>query len=268
MFLWISLNTVYPYSSRDTIPSCSQFVHTMPPKLTKAQISEVLEQQPIESILLGTSKSRLTTKQKAFCENLARGDTKAGSYRKAYKSKGNTATVAKRGHELANRGDIQGMTEAIRAGIEFQKSYSLGQIRALVVSNLTKEATDPDNSASVRVAALRTLGTVAGVDAFQHIAQKTIIHDSETNRAKLLEQLKQAMQDNARTIDGDVSELMEEISRGKRAIDETHHTPTNPNEPVEDSSVLHSIPDKRFDEESKKEGEVLPEKEGSGKSYE
>jgi len=242
----------------------------MPPKLTKAQISEVLEQQPIESILLGTSKSRLTTKQKAFCENLARGDTKAGSYRKAYNSKGNTATVAKRGHELANRGDIQGMTEAIRAGIEFQKSYSLGQIRALVVSNLTKEATDPDNSASVRVAALRTLGTVAGVDAFQHIAQKTIIHDSETNRAKLLEQLKQAMQDNARTIDGDVSELMAEIGGRKRAEVETHHTPTDPNEPVDGSSVLHSIPDKQSpsSEASDEESPVLPEKEASGKSDE
>lgn len=250
--------------------SCSQFVpiyNTMPPKLSKAQIKEVLEQQPIESILLGTSKSRLTTKQKAFCENLARGETKAGSYRKAYNSKGNTATVANKGYQLSKREDIQAMTEAIQKGIEFQKSYSLGQIRALVVSNLTKEATDPDNSASVRVAALRTLGTVAGVDAFQHIAQKTIIHDSETNRAKLLEQLKQAMQDNARTIDGDVSELMEEISRGKRAIDETHTTPTNQNEPVVEQSLLHSIPDKRFDEEMQ-ESPVLPENEESGKSHE
>jgi hypothetical protein len=248
----------------------------MPPKLTKAQISEVLEQQPIESILLGTSKSRLTTKQKAFCENLARGETKAGSYRKAYNSKGKPETVANKGYQLSKRDDIQAMTSAIQKGIEFQKSYSLGQIRALVVSNLTKEATDPDNSASVRVAALRTLGTVAGVDAFQHIAQKTIIHDSETNRAKLLEQLKQAMQDNARTIDGDVSELMEEISRGKRTNDETHTTPTNQIEPVADELLLHSIPDKRFDEEmesdkqslssegSDEESAVLPEKEESG----
>ena len=254
--------------------SCSQLVHPMPPKLTKAQISEVLEQQPIESILLGTSKSRLTTKQKAFCENLARGETKAGSYRKAYNSKGNTATVAKRGHELANRGDIQGMTEAIRAGIEFQKSYSLGQIRALVVSNLTKEATNPDNSASVRVAALRTLGTVAGVDAFQHIAQKTIIHDSETNRAKLLEQLKQAMQDNARTIDGDVSELMAEISRGKQAKAETHSTPTHPNEPLDDQLILHSIPLKQSeglegaDKQSEQESPDLPQNEAAGKDDE
>jgi hypothetical protein len=252
----------------------------MPPKLTKAQISEVLEQQPIESILLGTSKSRLTTKQKAFCENLARGDTKAGAYRKAYDSKGKPAIQANEGYKLAKRPDIAMMTEAIQKGLEFQKSYSLGQIRALVVSNLTKEATDPDNSASVRVAALRTLGTVAGVDAFQHIAQKTIIHDSETNRAKLLEQLKQAMQDNARTIDGDVSELMAEIGRGKRTIEETHTTPTNQIEPVADELLLHSIPDKQSQESegedkqspsseaSEQEGEVLPEKEADGKADE
>jgi hypothetical protein len=238
----------------------------MPPKLTKAQISEVLEQQPIESILLGTSKSRLTTKQKAFCENLARGDTKAGAYRKAYNSKGKPAIQANEGYKLAKRPDIAMMTEAIQKGIEFQKSYSLGQIRALVVSNLTKEATDPENSASVRVAALRTLGTVAGVDAFQHIAQKTIIHDSETNRAKLLEQLKQAMQDNARTIDGDVSELMAEIGGRKRAETETHTTPTNPNEPVADELLLHSIPDKQSEglEGTEQESPVLPEKEESG----
>jgi hypothetical protein len=139
-----------------------------------------------------------------------------------------------------------------------------------VVSNLTKEATDPENSPSVRVAALRTLGTVAGVDAFQHIAQKTIIHDSETNRAKLLEQLKQAMQDNARTIDGDVSELMAEIGGRKRAETETHHTPTNLNEPVADELLLHSIPDKQSEglEASDEESPVLPEKEASGKADE
>jgi len=78
------------------------------------------------------------------------------------------------------------------------------------------------------------------------------------------------MQDNARTIDGDVSELMEEISRGKRAIDETHTTPTNQFEPVADELLLHSIPDKQSEglEGTEQESPVLPEKEESGKADE
>ena len=183
-------------------------------KLTKKQIKEALDQQPMYEILQ-VDKSSLTAKQLKFCEHLATGETKAGAYRKAYNSKGKTNTVATRGHEMAKRGDIQVMTEAIRQGIEFQKLYSAGQIRALVVERLTREAIAEGSNPSVRVNALKALGTIAGVDAFVHRSETTVIKDSDKARAELMEMLKQSIKDTKRTInsdDSDVIELMNEIS--------------------------------------------------------
>jgi hypothetical protein len=183
-------------------------------KLTKKQIAEALEQTPMHEILQ-VEKTKLTPKQIKFCEHLATGETKAGAYRKAYNSKGKTNTVATRGHEMAKRSDIQVMTEAIKQGIEFQKLYTAGQIRALVVQRLTQEAISEDSNPSVRVNALKALGTIAGVDAFVHRSETTVIKDSDKARAELMEMLKQSIADNQRTItadDSDIDALMAEIS--------------------------------------------------------
>jgi hypothetical protein len=116
---------------------------------------------------------------------------------------------------MAKRGDIQDMTEAIRQGLEFQKAYTAGQIRALVVQRLTQEAISEDSNPSVRVNALKALGTIAGVDAFVHRSETTVIKDSDKARAELMDMLKQSMADNQRTIvqdDSDILELLNEIN--------------------------------------------------------
>jgi hypothetical protein len=116
---------------------------------------------------------------------------------------------------MAKRGDIQGITEAIKQGIEFQKLYTAGQIRALVVERLTREAISEDSNPSVRVNALKALGTIAGVDAFVHRSETTVIKDSDKARAELMEMLKQSMADTKRTInseDSDVLQLLAEIA--------------------------------------------------------
>jgi len=226
-------------------------------KLTKKQIKEALEQQPLYE-MLQVDKSALTTKQLKFCEHLASGDTKAGAYRKAYDSKGKTSTIAKRGHEMAKRGDIQGMTEAIKQGIEFQKLYTAGQIRALVVQRLTQEAISEDSNPSVRVNALKALGTIAGVDAFIHRSETKVIKDSDKARSELMDLLKQSMADNARTISGDdadVLALMNEINATPSEILEDDIS--DPHQPDIDlgvpSSRLHSNPLKESPSESSSE---------------
>ena len=217
-------------------------------KLTKKLIKDALDQKPLYEVLQ-VDKSALTTKQLKFCEHLASGETKAGAYRKAYNSKGKTSTIAKRGHEMAKRGDIQGMTEAIKQGIEFQKLYTAGQIRALVVQRLTQEAISEDSNPSVRVNALKALGTIAGVDAFVHRSETTVIKDSDKARSELMAMLKQSMTDNARTItsdDSDVLELLNEInpatpSENDPADDsDPHHHDTGLGVPP---TYIHSIPD-------------------------
>ena len=226
-------------------------------KLTKKQIKEALDQTPMHE-LLQVDKSKLTNKQIKFCEHLATGETKAGAYRRAYNSKGKTSTIAKRGHEMAKRGDIQGMTEAIKQGIEFQKLYTAGQIRALVVQRLTQEAIAEDSNPSVRVNALKALGTIAGVDAFMHRSETKVIKDSDKARSELMDLLKQSINDTQRTItadDTDVLALMAEINATPSDIpagdiSDPHHHEQGSGVPY---SSLHSNPLKQSPSQSTSE---------------
>jgi len=226
-------------------------------KLTKKQVREALDQQPLYE-MLQVDKTKLTNKQIKFCEHLALGETKAGAYRKAYNSKGKSKTMANNGHKLASRGDIQAITEAIKQGIEFQKLYTAGQIRALVVQRLTQEAISEDSNPSVRVNALKALGTIAGVDAFIHRSETKVIKDSDKARAELMDLLKQSMNDAKRTIttdDSDVLALMSEISATRSdipagEISDPHQPDIGLGVPV---SSLHSIPHNESPSESNSE---------------
>ena len=191
-------------------------------KLTRKQARELLEKVPIDRILTGTNQT-LTKKQKDFAYELAVGETKADAYRKAYR--GGKASVKKkvdgnRGSKLAQHEGIQREVEAIKAGLAFQEAYSLGQIKALVVQRLTQEALNEDNQGATRVNALKTLGSVAGVDAFIHRTETRVIKDSDTLKAELMAKLKEAMADDARTIDADAEALLAEIAGGAPAPDE------------------------------------------------
>lgn len=204
-------------------------------KLTRKQAKELLKTRPISHILTGTDE-RLSKKQKDFAYNLAIGETKAQAYRNAYR--GGKPSVRKKadgnkGSELAKHKGIQREVEAIKAGIAFQEAYSLGQIKALVVSQLTKEALNDENQGSTRVNALKTLGTVAGVDAFIHRTETKVIKESSQLKEELLAKLKEALADNARTIDADAQALLAEI--------EGNATPT-PSESEEETTPPTATP--------------------------
>ena len=216
------------------------------PRLSKKQINEALDQAPMYE-LLNVNKSALTSKQFKYCEGLARGETKAGAYRKAYNSKGNSRTIAKRGHEMSKRGDIQATTEAIKLAIEWEKSHTAGQIRALVAHRLTVEAIAEDSNPSVRVNALKALGTIAGVDSFIHRSETKVVKDSDKAKDDLLAMLKNALEDSSRTIDEDldIQNLMREIE-GQGLDDPSGHI-SDPHTPLLESrsplETLHTIPD-------------------------
>jgi hypothetical protein len=199
--------------------------------------------------VLNVSKRALTPKQIKYCENVAKGDTKAGSYRKAYNSKANPRVQANKGYELSKRDDIQVMIEATRKAIEWEKSHTLAQTRALVVERLTKEALDDDSSPSARINALKALGTVAGVDAFVHRTETKVIKDSSKIRADLMAQIKEAMQANTIDVSEDLEaiELLAEISGLPRPEPfEDGATPPDPDPPSasnDRAQLLHTIPD-------------------------
>jgi len=216
------------------------------PRLSKKQINEALDQAPMYE-LLNVNKSALTSKQFKYCEGLARGETKAGAYRKAYNSKGNSRTIAKRGHEMSKRGDIQATTEAIKLAIEWEKSHTAGQIRALVAHRLTVEAIAEDSNPSVRVNALKALGTIAGVDSFIHRSETKVVKDSDKAKDDLLAMLKNALADNSRTIDEDldIQNLMREIEG--QGLGDSSGQISDPLPPLLESrsplETLHTIPD-------------------------
>ena len=223
------------------------------PRLSKKQINEALDQAPMYE-LLNVNKSALTSKQFKYCEGLARGETKAGAYRKAYNSKGNSRTMAKRGHEMSKRGDIQATTEAIKLAIEWEKSHTAGQIRALVAHRLTVEAIAEESNPSVRVNALKALGTIAGVDSFIHRSETKVIKDSDKAKDELLAMLKSALADNSRTIDQDqdIENLMREIEGS--GLSDDGGTIDDPHTPLlaegTPALVLHTIPNTQSPSES------------------
>lgn len=148
---------------------------------------------------------------------------------------------------MSKRGDIQATTEAIKLAIEWEKSHTAGQIRALVAHRLTVEAIAEDSNPSVRVNALKALGTIAGVDSFIHRSETKVVKDSDKAKDDLLAMLKQALNDSTRTIDEDqdIQNLMREIENG--AIGDSSGHISDPLPPLLESrsplETLHTIPD-------------------------
>jgi hypothetical protein len=215
--------------------------------LTKKQINELLDQNPLHEIL-NVKKTNLTPKQIRFCEERARGNTKADSYRKAYNTKAKASTIANNGYKMDKRTDIQTMTQAISNALEFEKLHTFAQIRALVVERLTKEAISEESNPSVRVNALKALGTISGVDAFIHRSETKVIKDSDKAKEDLLNLIKDSLA--MKTIDesdDDVSELLNEINGLATppeilpsVIEGPHPHELEVGVPIQD---LHSIPD-------------------------
>jgi len=216
------------------------------PRLSKKQINEALDQAPIYE-LLNVNKTNLTTKQFKYCEGLARGETGSEAYRKAYNTKAKPKTIANKAYKMNQRDDIKTTTEAIKLAIEWEKSHTAGQIRALVAHRLTVEAIAEESNPSVRVNALKALGTIAGVDSFIHRSETKVVKDSDKAKDDLLAMLKNALEDSSRTIDEDldIQNLMREIE-GQGLDDPSGHI-SDPHTPLLESrsplETLHTIPD-------------------------
>ena len=224
---------------------CSYLIPFMVAKLTRQQVKEALKSADVSTLLTNNSKT-LTSKEKKFCQLVAEGNSGADAYRGSYNTKGKPKMVGNKASALKNKDGIKEEIDHIKEAIEFRKLYTEAQLKALIVSRLTKEALDLENPPAVRVSSLKTLGTVAGVDAFQHIATTTVIHDSTTARAKLFDQLKRAIEDNKRTVDTDAMSLLDEIKLGgalnAEANGQTETLPLpDPQDSIDDGvTLLHS----------------------------
>lgn len=201
-----------------------------PPRMTRAQIAEGLDQIPLDTLLLGSrAESKLTAKQKAFARNLALGKSKAQAYREAYSDKGSKKTQANAGYRLSQSSGIDAIKTAYEAAIQAAEQRTPAQLRELVIHRLTVEALDGEAPPAARIAALKLLGTVSEVAAFTERKETTHIRKSEDIRASLMDKL--------RTISGgavdavlvdktqDADSLLAEIGAGRASLADENAQP-------------------------------------------
>lgn len=175
---------------------------TKKPKLTRKQIAEGLEQMPIETILLGannTKERRLTAKQIKFAEEVAKGQTKAEAYRRAYKSKGKPKTQSQNGQVLSKDKAIQTQIEAFKVALEAQKYQTPLHLRALTIHKLTEKVLDPDCPPAQQIKAMELLGKITEVALFTERREVIQTTNSEQMKEKLLNSLRLAIASQSAT---------------------------------------------------------------------
>jgi hypothetical protein len=212
-------------------------------KLNRSQIKEALEQTPIDKLLLGGNAKdiSLTPKQKAFAEQIAKGESKAKAYRTAYNSKAKSHTQSKEGAKLMTNPTITHHVETIRLAIEAQKYLYPTHLRALVIQQLTEKALDPDVNHAQQIKALELIGKFSEVNLFQERREVKTDTNTTEAKAKLLDTLTNAIR-TSRTLSEDkkqsANDLLQEIAQGIRDRDEPI---TIDQEPSHDDEAMSKV---------------------------
>lgn len=173
-------------------------------------------------MLLTSSRSQLTAKQKAFAYHVAEGATKAEAYRKAYRADVAPSTLKAQPYILAADERIAREIEAYRLAAEAAKHRTAEDLRSLVIQTLVQQVIDPDCPPAVRTQAAKTLGNVTEVAAFTERRESVVHHSSDKLRAQILEQVQALMQPrqvSGETIEQDAASLLDELSASRPDTD-------------------------------------------------
>ena len=162
-------------------------------KLSRRELEKGLKEVPLSTILGKGVSDGLTGKQKAFCMEVAQGQTKAEAYRRSYKNKPAPSTIVTAPYTLAADPRIKRQIEAMELAIVAAQHRTPAALRELVISGLVEIALSPDTKDSVKVQALKTIGQITEVSAFTIRTETKTITSSETARASILQQLQTLM---------------------------------------------------------------------------
>ena len=231
--------------------------------MPRATVKEEIKNNPFVDVLGGLGKG-LTPKQKRFAEEIVKGETGAGAYRKAYNPKGKPKTIANDAYKLKSRPDISATIEAITRANEVMKYQTAEGLRSLAVSTLVDVLTNPETSQAVKVQCARTIGTMTEVSLFTHRTESKVIHSSEDIKAKILKEISSLMNSSAEdVIARDADSLLNELTApqltehaqstneqeheaGENFQDaQTHPAPTPTSAQTESLAPTHTIPDPR-----------------------
>jgi len=164
--------------------------------LTRKQIAQALDTTPIDQIL-GVSDRGLTSKQKRFAKEVAKGATKADAYRTAYKSNPAPSTIVTAPYTLAADPRIKREIEAYEMAIRAAEHRTPSALRDLVIHSLVQTLIDPETGAAQRIQAAKVLGTVTEVAAFTERKELTTITSSADAREKVMHELRLMMNSQA-----------------------------------------------------------------------
>lgn len=229
-------------------------------KLTRKQITEGLDQFPVEILLSAGpgKKAALTTKQREFARQLALGKTKAQAYRESRDKPPSPATMVAQPYRLAADPRIQAEVTAYQLAIEAEKHRTPAQLKSLLVQQLVQHSLDEEFPPAQRVQCLKLLGSLFEVGAFVERKEITTIKRSEDIRARILSALKDVT--DATPIEDGLS-LLAEIKADPASQDETKApqdadpTPTPPPQEgtPEAGQTTHTIPHERMSWELEEE---------------
>jgi hypothetical protein len=209
-------------------------------KLSRKALETAAKETPIEHILGRQVSGALTPKQRKFAHEVAKGSTKADAYRAAYDVT-SKHTMASKPYELMRDDRIQREIDAYALAIEAAKHRTPAALRDLVIQGLVQVALDADTKDSVKVQALKTLGTVTEVAAFTEQKVVRTISSSEDARAKVMQELRTlltAQAQDATVIEADADSLLRELSvnfNGSTEAETTEpstETPPHPDPPI------------------------------------
>ena len=243
--------------------------------MPRQSIKEELKENPYVDVLGGLGKG-LTAKQKRFAEEIAKGETGAGAYRKAYSAKGKPNTQARTAHDLKRHPKISATIEAIERANEVMKYQTAEGLRSLAVSTLVDVLTNPDTSPATRIQTARIIGTMTEVSLFTHRTESKVIHSSEDIKAKILKEINSLMSGSVEDVVArDATSLLTELTQsqstehaestndqeqeaGKNSAGvETHPHPTPQNQSTESHVPQHTIPHERSENSSERSDDPL-----------
>lgn len=193
---------------------------------------------PLDALLVGANNSRekkLSAKDVEFARQLALGESKAGAYRKSRETKAKPQTATRKGQALAKLDSIQTLKQAFETAFELERLRTPAQLRALVISELTKKAIDPNVKDAQQIKALELLGKVTEVAAFTERREVLKLSASVDIKERLLESLRAVAKSDAQdanTIDAD--SLLAELSAlpaPEATENEPAETPPHPHPP-------------------------------------
>jgi hypothetical protein len=221
-------------------------------KLSRAEIKAGLEQVPMETLLLGASASKttkLTHKQKEFARQIALGETKAGAYRKAYKSKAKPQTASIEGQRLMKNPAVSLQAEAISLALEVQKYTTPAHLRALAIHKITEKVLDKDCPPAQQLKALELLGKITEVSLFTERREIIQTQSSGDMKEKLMESLRLAIA-NSQAIDVEAhqaDDLLAELVATNSVVDDVSYSELADNDVKEQSMASDTAQDDHQD---------------------